>query len=287
VKPQVASAADRALARIFELGGPTARRPISYGLVAALLAHVGIAAGLHWRGPRPGVDLVPIDAQELSVIEEEEEPPAVPPPPAPPPEPPKIARVVEDLVAPAPDPEASVEEPPSSEAAKAGEALVQEEEPSDEEDDPEEEEDTLVIGTSDHYAGGVTSTGGAAAAAVTGAVVDGGGVPGGHGQAVVASLQAKEQDLSRPAWLDGDTSWDCDFPGEADRDKIDSATVGLTVDVDASGKAIAVLIVEDPGHGFGRMAAACALKHPYTPALDAKGRPVAGKTRTFHVGFHR
>jgi protein TonB len=210
------------------------------------------------------------------------EPP--PPPPALPPEPPKIERVVEELIAPAPNPEEAADETPSSEAAQAGKALVQED---DENEDEEDDEDRLIVGTSDHYAGGVTTMNGTSAAAVVGAVVDAGGVPGGRGNAIEAPIKAKEQDLSRPAWLDGDTSWDCDFPGEADRDKIDSAVVGITVDVDSSGKAIAVRIIEDPGHGFGRMAASCALKHKFTPALDLKGRAIDGKTRMFHVGFHR
>jgi protein TonB len=287
VKPDVAPATGHALSRIFELGGSSTRRAIAYGIIAALWVHGAIAFALHLREARPVLELAAIESQEVALMEEAPMPRPEPPPPPPelPPEPPKIVRVVEELIAPAPNPEEAADETPSSEAAQAGEALVQEDDENEEDD--EEDEDRLIVGTSDHYAGGVTAMNGTSAAAVVGAVVDAGGVPGGKGNAVAAPIKAKEQDLSRPAWLGGDTSWDCDFPGEADRDKIDSATVGMTVDVSSSGKAIAVLIIEDPGHGFGRMAASCALKHKFTPALDVKGRAIDGKTRMFHVGFHR
>jgi protein TonB len=95
------------------------------------------------------------------------------------------------------------------------------------------------------------------------------------------------KDLSRGAWLEGSTSWDCDFPGEADRDHVNHAAVEMSVMVSPTGKAFEIDILEDPGHGFARMATACALKHTFAPAHDAEGRNIWGRTRSFHVGFHR
>lgn len=46
-------------------------------------------------------------------------------------------------------------------------------------------------------------------------------------------------------------------------------------------------IVNDPGHGFGEAARACALREPCEPAKDAAGRPVAAETKAFRVRFER
>jgi protein TonB len=193
---------------------------------------------------------------------------------------------VEKVIAEAPRPAAPAPapEPPASEAAQASEVLTQEE--TEEPDDEEKEDDTFVTGTADRYAGGVTQSTGTSALAVHGTVVGAGGVLGGSGTAVAAPPKPA-QDLSRGAWLEGSTDWDCDFPGEADRDKIDHAAVGMTVRVSPLGKAQSVHITHDPGHGFARMAAACAFKHRFLPARDAKGEYIWGTTPPFHIGFHR
>jgi len=123
--------------------------------------------------------------------------------------------------------------------------------------------------------------------AVRGSVVAVGGIPGGIGTPAVAP-KPPVRDLSRGAWLDGSTSWDdCDFPGEADRDRIRDASVEMTVNVRPNGTVESVSILDDPGHGFARMASACALKHRFAPALDREGQKIWGRTRPFHVGFHR
>jgi hypothetical protein len=54
-----------------------------------------------------------------------------------------------------------------------------------------------------------------------------------------------------------------------------------------NGTAQRVTILGDPGHGFARVAAACALRHRFAPALDPGGHETWGKTPAFHVGFHR
>jgi protein TonB len=271
--------------RVLDLGaGP--RRKTSTALIAALLAHAGIAAGVHAREEAWGPRAPDCDLQELAIEEELAKPPPEPERP-PPPEPPKAPASVQPVANEEPPPVDPPEEPGSSEAAEAGEVLVQEDEAEEEDEEDDTDDNTFVTGNADHYAGGATASNGTSAAAVTGAVVDAGGVPFGRGIAGQQPPHPTIRDLSRGAWLDGSTSWDCDFPGEADRDRIDSAVVGLSVDVSSSGRALAVRVVEDPGHGFARMASACALKHPYTPALDPKGKPVAGTTGKFRVGFHR
>ena len=279
------------LDRVLDLGATDRRRALSVALTAALFAHAGMAGALHFR-EEPSATAVDEGAAEL-VIEREEPPPPVPEPPPPPPvvqpPPPSVPRpVVEKVIAPAPPPEEPVEEAPASEAAQAGEVLVQDEDAEDEEEDTDEDDDnTIVTGTADGFAGGGTAVGGTSALAVHATVVSSSGAPGGSGTALAAPPKPTENDLSREAWLEGSHSWDCDFPGEADRDRVNHAAVGMSVMVSPSGKAYSVDILDDPGHGFARMATGCALKHKFLPARDPLGNNIWGRTRPFHVGFHR
>lgn len=278
-----AGAANNPLDRVLELGATDRRRALSVALAAALFAHAGMAGALHFREE---ASAMAIDDGAAELVIEREEPPPPPPVPEPPP-PPEPPPVVEKVIAPAPPPEEPAPEPPASEAAQAGEVLVQDEDAEDEEEDSDEEDDnTIVTGTADSYAGGVTAVGGTSALAVHGTVVSSGGVPGGSGTAIAAPRKPPN-DLSRDAWLEGSTSWDCDFPGEADRDRVNHAAVELSVMVSPSGKAYAINILDDPGHGFARMATGCALKHKFLPARDPLGNNIWGRTRAFHIGFHR
>ena len=280
------------LDRVLELGATDRRRALSVALAAAMFAHAGMAGALHFR-EEPSATAVDEGAAELVIEREESPPPPVPEPPPPPPvaqpPPPSVLRpVVEKVIAPAPPTEEPVEEAPASEAAQAGEALVQDEDAEDEEEDTDEDEDnTIVTGTADGYAGGATAMGGTSALAVHATVVSSSGVPGGSGAALAAPPKLTEKDLSREAWLEGSHSWDCDFPGEADRDRVNHAAVGMSVMVSPSGKVYSVDILDDPGHGFARMAIGCALKHKFLPARDPLGNNIWGRTRPFHVGFHR
>jgi protein TonB len=79
----------------------------------------------------------------------------------------------------------------------------------------------------------------------------------------------------------------CDFPAEASQKGIDSAVVTLQVSVNATGVAVGVRILEDPGNGFGRAATRCALEQIYNPALDARGTPYLAETPPFHMRFVR
>jgi protein TonB len=288
ISTQCASAVNNPLDRVFDLGATDRRRALSVALAAALFAHAGVAGALHFRPERSATD---IDSAAELVIEREEPPlPTVVEPPSPPvaEPPPPPPPVVEKVIAPAPPPEEPAFEPPASEAAQAGEVLVQDEDAEEEEEETHEDDDnTIVTGTATSYAGGVTAVGGTSALAVHGTVVSSGGVPGGSGTAIAALPKPPVKDLSRDAWLDGNTSWDCDFPGEADRDHVNHAAVEMSVMVAPSGKAYAIKILDDPGHGFARMAIGCALKHKFLPARDPLGNDVWARTRPFHIGFHR
>lgn len=69
----------------------------------------------------------------------------------------------------------------------------------------------------------------------------------------------------------------CPFPKESDKLGIDEAVVAVRASVDAAGKATRVVIVADPGHGFGEAARVCATKAQYVPARDDKGNAIAGE----------
>ncbi len=80
---------------------------------------------------------------------------------------------------------------------------------------------------------------------------------------------------------------DCEFPAEADRDRIDHGWAMLIVTVRANGRAAEVQVLGDSGHGFGRMARRCALHARYRPALDKSGAPVQADTPSFRYRFTR
>jgi protein TonB len=269
--------------RVFELGPSDRRRVLSLALAAALVAHGGMAGAIRLRGEELTEEL-PLLTQELSIEREVPAPPPTPEPPPPPPAPPEPPRAAANVIAPAQSPSDNPYDQPASEAAQAGQVLVQDTD-QEEKDDPAEE-NTFVTGDAGTYAGGMTASTGTSTLAVRGSLAGAGGVVGGIGTRVQAP-KPTPHDLSRGAWLEGTTSWDCDFPGEAERDHIRDAVVEMTVNVRPNGTAQRVTILDDPGHGFGRVAAACALRHRFTPALDPEGHPIWGKTRPFHVGFHR
>ena len=262
---------------------------LSLVLAAAVVVHAGMAGAIRLRGELAGEGLATsLEAQELAIEREILPPPPPPEPELPPPPPPDTPKVAAHVTEAAPSPSEQPEAPPASQAAEAGEILVQESDEDEEEDGEEEEDDdnTFVTGHGERFAGGMTASAGAATTPVRGPIVEKGGVPGGSGTAV-AVTQPPTRDLSRGAWLEGSTSWDCDFPGEADRDNVNNAIVEMKVTVRPDGTAHSVDIVEDPGHGFARMASACALKHKFAPARDREGKAIWGTTLTFHVGFHR
>ncbi len=126
---------------------------------------------------------------------------------------------------------------------------------------------------------------------VTGGVMGGvpggvmGGVPGGVGGVLGGALPSPPP--SPKAALAGSSAWTCPFPPEADAAKVDSAVVTLVVTVSATGKPIKVMVVQDPGSGFGRAARSCALARTYKPAVDDQGKPIESSTPPIRVRFTR
>lgn len=176
--------------------------------------------------------------------------------------------------------------PPPPEAAKAGAVLAQAPDPNDPVDLTG---NTFVTGTGDSYAGGVTQ-----AQAKGGptyqrnAVAE--GKPGGTGTGTVAPPPPPPPqptvDRSRPPRLTGGDKWDCPFPSEAESDDVNEAYVMIKATVGADGKPQSVVVVSDPGHGFGREAKACALRKRWEAGLDRDGNATTA-TAQLKIRFTR
>lgn len=108
-----------------------------------------------------------------------------------------------------------------------------------------------------------------------------GGVVSGNGPAPAAS-PTKPAQRARPK----STDWKCVFPAESDKAGIDEASVMVKITIDPLGKVVRVLVVSDPGHGFGREARACAGRQAFVPAADEQGKAVAD-TQMVRVRFVR
>jgi protein TonB len=93
-------------------------------------------------------------------------------------------------------------------------------------------------------------------------------------------------DATRAPALASGLHWDCPFPVEADDAGIDSAVVGLRVEVAADGKVREAKALADPGHGFAREARRCALSKRWAPGLNRAGQPVVA-VALVNVRFER
>ena len=162
----------------------------------------------------------------------------------------------------------------SSERAQAGAVLTKE---------PDRDEPVdftgqgFVIGSSSTYAGGFTSKSGTSRRAVLS-----------NPRTVPAPTEpaVTPPDKSRRAAFEGGAQWHCPFPPEANEYAIDSAVVPIRVDLDATGSVRDVVVLSDPGHGFGREADRCARSKRFNPALDRDGTPIAAQV-TIRVHFER
>jgi protein TonB len=221
--------------------------------VVAVSAHAALAYSLsratpsarHVLAPEP-IEVLPID----SLV------PPPPPPPPPTPEPPPRD---------APPPSAPAAPPPPAAAAAALTQTVEPEQPVD-------FSDQLVTGTAASYQGGTTAAGSAkpaprAARAAVGPAASGAGRAPSSGVGTI--------DRSRPASVLGGLDWRCPFPEAADVAGVDRALAKIRVDIDAAGNVRNVVVVHDPGHGFGRAAERCARGKRFDAALDRNGRAIA------------
>ncbi|HVH42744.1 MAG TPA: biopolymer transporter ExbD [Labilithrix sp.] len=98
---------------------------------------------------------------------------------------------------------------------------------------------------------------------------------------------AASRPTNEPTVAKVEMAWDCPFPPEADRAKVDSAVVVIQATISESGAAEDVTVLSDPGNGFGEAARSCATKQYYKPGIDAEGRPLRTTTKPFRVRFER
>ncbi len=185
------------------------------------------------------------------------------------------ARQPEKMIEP-PEEKVAAKQDTSVAAAKAAQILARD--PSN--DVLDFSDNVFNVGTNERYSGGATRSDGTNDKAVTAPKVEATGNP----QPVAPQVVAV--DLSRTATLAGSGEWRCPFPPEADADQVDDASAIIEVIVGDSGKAQRATILQDPGHGFGREARACAMREAYVPALDREGKAVAS-SKKFRVKFER
>lgn len=271
------------MAKVLEAG---ARIPVAITVAAAIVLHVGMAAGataaslfdeiFAWhRSVRDVID-ARLAPYEMDVMKE------APPPPPPPEEEPKPEPPHDDpkpvVKESAPPPEPAVAQP-----AEAAKVLTAEPNPNE---GPVDLTNTFVTGSGSTYAGGTTSANGTSKTAVYNPAAAPTGVPGGTGTA--SAPPPRRDDKSRVPSLLGAVDWgDCPFPGEADAEQIDQAFVIIQVRVKPDGSPENVTIIQDPGHGFGREARKCAMRKKYAEGLDPDGHAIAGTTKPFRVRFVR
>jgi protein TonB len=272
------------LDRVMSMGASAFKGAV-LGVVFALALHGSAAARaalipvelIQWNAKVGGkikeriyasYDIDVIRQQPPKVEETRQEPEE--PKPAPPPPQPKAAPPKEE------------EPPPAPAAAQAGKSLAMDPDPNE----PYDMTNTIVQGSGATYAGGFTAPSGTSTTAVQNQNAKPGGVPGGTGS--VAAPPPAGPDRTRAAGLLGSTEWnDCPFPQEADAEQIDEAQVTIQVHVKPDGKPEKVVVLSDPGHGFGREARMCAMRKSFQVALDRDGNPVPGVTKPFRVRFER
>lgn len=263
------------LAGVLEMGP---RIPVAATVALAIVFHAGIAAAataavafadiFAWTH---GVRMMVADKLAQTYDVDLEKPPEPPPK-----EEPKEQQPKEEPATPTPPPKAADEPPPPPPAAaQAGKVLTQDPDPQA----PVDFGNTFVTGTGDNYAGGTTQAGGTSKTAVYDPAAVATGTPGGTGKAPAPPPPPPPPavDRSRPARLLNPASLKrCPFPGEADAEQIDEATVILEVKVRPDGTAESVTVRTDPGHGFGREARKCALRERYSPQFDVNGNAIPG-----------
>lgn len=221
--------------------------------LALHLAFIAIAARIHRARP---VHAPPLVTEMFEI----EAPPPAPSLPMPEPEPAPIASTPREHTAPRAPRTAPSPAPPSPAPAPSGTS------------------DVLDFGSTL-----VTSTASSSSFAARGAAH---GPSRATATARSSTTGAGTSDLSRAPALAGTTEWRCPFPLGADDAGIDHAVVTLRVDVADDGTALGAHVLDDPGHGFGQNARACALRKRFAPALDRQGAPQRAKA-TVQVTFDR
>jgi periplasmic protein TonB len=257
----------------------------------ALLVAIAVALGAHGTAGARALKSLPyltelaravrMDLRERLKLEVDIDvtPPPPPPPAPPPPEP-------EPEKEPPPPPPPKADQPPAAPppaAAEAGKVLTAEADP----DEPVDlTGDGFVTGTGERFAGGVTASTGTGKNAVRSPQAAATGT--GTGSRLPVGPAAPAKDLSRPAGVTASGDWnDCGFPPEADQEGVNFGKVTLSVTVRADGRARSVVVIRDPGYGFGAVAQRCAMRKSYQTALNREGQAIEQTTAPFTVRFTR
>jgi len=157
---------------------------------------------------------------------------------------------------------------------------------------------SIVQGNAERYAGGVSAATGTSKVAVTDPRAEGAGViPPRAARAGTPSSTPKAAPRPPPPRalppsratpaVPVSQSWSCAFPPEADQNQVNYARVLIAVTVSAAGRATNVVLLSDPGDGFGRAARSCAFRQRFVPPRGPDGNPTTGTTAPFHVTFTR
>ncbi len=204
-------------------------------------------------------------------------------PPKPPPPPPEEATKPEPEPPQARVPSRNQAEAPPPSPAQAGKVLTASADP----DAPLDlTGDGFVTGDGDRYVGGVTSAKGTATSAVHRALTKPEGKVGGTGNGKPDAALTKPDRSRAPGVVD--TNWDdCGFPPEADTEQINFMRVRVVVTVGLDGRAQKVTVLNDPGHGFGRLAQQCAYRKAYGVGLDVDGKAIVSTTPPIAIRFQR
>lgn len=273
------------LARGVQSGRSVAEGHLSVGwLVAALATHVALLGAGHLRDESGAIVRAMREAIRAQLaqfeIPVETAPPPPPPEPEPEPEPeeppPPPPPTAQQAPPPKDDPydapPKEAPQPPSPEPMEAQPVLVQ--------DGPPDPSAVTFVTGEGRGVGFVSTWGRGTRPARRPPVPGGGGAP-------PPPPPPPKPDRSRPASLEGERSWDCGFPSEADAAGIRSAVVSLRIIVRPSGRPQKIEVLSDPGHGFGAQARQCAKERRYQPALDRDGNPTKGTLSPVRIRFTR
>jgi len=232
--------------------------------------------------------VAPVSIEEPPPPPALEPPEATPPPiePTPPQPPPVVETTPKAPVPPKSKPQKAKKQqktapstkdtPPGEIAppAESGRVIATEPAP---EDPVDLTDDTIVMGTASAYVGGVSSNKGTNKVAVPEGATDENAAP---------TTNPGRPSRARAIQLAGG-EWRCNWPSAAVNQDIYEQFVMLRVVVRQDGSLERAKVIEDPGHGFGEAAIACARRARFLPARNAAGTPIRATSPPIRVRFTR
>jgi protein TonB len=239
----------------------------SLSLAAALHGGAGFAAIASRNGSNgdaPATAKRTLRIEHVVLLDPPEPPPV---PEAPPPAPHKKAAAAR--ARPAPE---KAQAPPPPPPAAVGQVVAAEESSSQ----AAVGFTDFTSGNSPTYVGGLSASPGTSVRAVRGATSANRAAASGR------SELSRAHPVGRPS-LD----WDCPWPSEAAALSITEQFVVLRALVRPDGSVASTSLISDPGHGFGRVALACARKQHFPAATDEAGRAITAQSPPIRVRFSR